>query len=376
MKRREFLAAAAAAGGGLLFFPRWARGLTASGGKGQGTLPGAEVSPWEWDPLLVGGRQDLEPWAAGQHEVHLVILHTNDTHSRIDPFPMDGGPHQGLGGVARRAALVRRIRGEHPHVLLLDAGDIFQGTPYFNFFRGEIELRAMSAMGYDAATLGNHDFDNGVSGLVDVLPHAAFPFVSANYRIEDPDLAGRVQPWVVREVGGVKVGIFGLGIAFEGLVPRQLHEGVSYEDPYGAAQGAVAHLRRQGCSLVICLSHLGYRYSGERPSDTLLAQKVEGIDLILGGHTHTFMDRPDVYSDADGRSTLVHQVGFGGIRLGRIDVLLAREGDPAPAGSPGAAPHRQVGPSPGDLPGGSRTAAPFRPLRWRGGDYVVGPALD
>jgi 5'-nucleotidase len=250
----------------------------------------------------------------------------------MDPFPMDGGRFQGLGGAARRATLIERVRAEHANVLLLDSGDIFQGTPYFNFFKGEIEFRAMSAMGYQVATIGNHDFDNGVEGLVEMMPHATFQFVSANYDVGGSPLEPHVRPWIVKEVGGVKVGIFGLGIAFEGLVLPGLHEGVRYTDPYAAARKSVAELRGRGCSLVICLSHLGYRYREAIPSDTELAQRVEGIDLILGGHTHTFMDEPDVYTHEGGARTLVNQVGWGGMRLGRIDVVLgprrSEENDP------------------------------------------------
>ncbi len=291
MKRRRFLKLAGAGAAGTLLTPGW----------GSGSL--------------------ME-----RDEVRLVILHTNDTHSRMDPFPMDGGPHEGLGGAARRATLIRRIRAGNPNVLLLDSGDIFQGTPYFNFFNGEIEFKAMSAMRYDVATLGNHDFDNGVDGLVEMMPHAAFQFVSTNYRMTGSPLQPHVEPWVIREFVGVKVGIFGLGIAFEGLVLPSLHKGVEYQDPYSMARLAVDHLRGEGCGLIICLSHLGYRYRGDRPSDTLLAQRVEGIDLILGGHTHTFMDRPDLYDHQDGSTTIVNQVGWAGMRLGRIDVLMGSEG--------------------------------------------------
>ncbi len=252
----------------------------------------------------------------------ITILHTNDTHSRIDPFPMDGGRYQGLGGVARRAALVRDIRSRDRHVLLLDSGDVFQGTPYFNFFDGEVEFRTMSALGYDVATLGNHDFDNGVDGLVKVLPHARFPFVSANYRITDRRLAPAVQPTLVKRFGRINVGIFGLGIDFERLVPASLHEGVTYADPLAAARRSVTTLRDAGCSLVICLSHLGYRYRNDRVSDLSVANEVEGIDIILGGHTHTFLDEPVVVTRPSGGRTLVAQVGFAGIRLGRIDVEM------------------------------------------------------
>lgn len=262
-------------------------------------------------------------WAAPAQ--HLVILHTNDTHSRIDPFPMDGGRNQGLGGAARRARLIKAIRDRHPNVLLLDSGDIFQGTPYFNFFGGEIEFKVMSEMKYDVATLGNHDFDNGVEGLVKMLPHAGFDFVAANYEITDPALARRVSPYVIKNFGPLKVGIFGLGIAFDGLVLDRLHEGVAYVDPIEVARQTAAELRGQGCSLVVCLSHLGYRYRDNTVSDLVLAQEAPGIDLILGGHTHTFLDEPDVFVHPEGK-TVVNQVGWGGIRLGRIDIPFTASG--------------------------------------------------
>ena len=331
MRRRRFLQIAGAGAAGSLLLPDW--------------LKGSE---------------------AGEGETHLVILHTNDIHSRIDPFPMDGGPFQGLGGAARRATLIKRVRAEHSNVLLLDSGDIFQGTPYYNFFNGEIEYKTMSAMGYDVTTLGNHDFDNGVDGLVDMMPLAEFQFVSANYDVSGSPLESHVRPWVIKEVGGIKVGIFGLGIAFEGLVLASLHEGVSYLDPYVAARRSVDELRAQGCALVVCLSHLGYRYRGNAPSDTLLAQEVHGIDLILGGHTHTFMDAPDLYEHPGGRQTVVNQVGWAGMRLGRVDVYLGREG--SGSGHPGDG---HTIPLPG-----SDLVGPLRPQRWESNSYEINRDLD
>ena len=264
--------------------------------------------------------------ALGADEVRLVLLHTNDTHSRIDPFPMDGGRNEGMGGAARRATLVKQVRQQNEHVLLLDSGDIFQGTPYFNFFKGEIEFKTMSAMQYDVATLGNHDFDNGVDGLVSVLPHASFDFVSANYDISNPALSPHVQPHIIKQVGPLKVGIFGLGIDFQSLVLPALHEGVTYNDPIPVAKQQVDALRNAGCNLVICLSHLGYRYRSDRVSDTDVAQLVPGIDFIFGGHTHSFLDAPDVYTNNMGTS-VVNQVGFAGLRLGRADVVFKRSGE-------------------------------------------------
>ncbi len=266
--------------------------------------------------------------APGENAQHLVILHTNDTHSRMDPFPMDGGPFAGRGGAARRATLIRRVREANENVLLLDSGDIFQGTPYFNFFGGEVEFRAMTAMGYDFATLGNHDFDNGVDGLVAMLPHAGFEFLSANYEVSASALEGHVRPWATRDFGTVRVGVFGLGIAFEKLVLPSLHEGVRYTDPVAAARRACRELRAMGCSLIVCLSHLGYAYPDpQRPSDRVLAEAVPEIDLILGGHTHTFLNEAVVFEQGRTGFTVVNQVGWGGMRLGRIDVTFNQAGE-------------------------------------------------
>ena len=183
----------------------------------------------------------------------------------------------------------------------------------------------MSAMNYDVATLGNHDFDNGVDGLVTMLPHASFEFVSANYAISNPTLKPRVKPYTTRSFGNIKVGIFGLGIDFSGLVLPSFHEGVVYNDPVLEARKMVDLLREEGCHFIICLSHLGYRYRGDRVSDSAIAQEVSGIDLILGGHTHTFIDTPDIYHH-NKQSTIVNQVGFAGIRLGRVDIVFTGEG--------------------------------------------------
>ena len=303
------------------------RSLGLGGAAGLGGMAGLGVRR----PLWAAARESHRYGPLIDDDFRLVVLHTNDTHSRMDPFPMDGGPFAGLGGAARRATLIRRVREANEHVLLLDSGDIFQGTPYFNFFAGEIEFRAMTAMGYDVATLGNHDFDNGVDGLVAMLPEAGFQFVSANYDVSSSALAGHVRPHTVREFDGVKVGIFGLGIDFERLVLASLHEGVRYTDPFEAARTACRELREQGCSLVICLSHLGYVYADpDRPSDRTLAEAVPEIDLILGGHTHTFLDEAVVFgrggAGSQGRTgfTVVNQVGWGGMRLGRVDVTFDR----------------------------------------------------
>jgi len=239
------------------------------------------------------GMLPLTAWAKSE-EKRLVILHTNDWHSRIEPFPMDGGRLQGQGGAAKRAKLIQQIREEGHEVLLLDCGDIFQGTPYFNVYGGELEFKLMSEMGYDAATLGNHDFDGGLNGLKKQLPHAKFPILCANYDFSETELAGKFAPYKIVDKGQWKVGILGIGIELDGLVPEALYGATKYQDPIEAANKYAALLKQEkNCDLVICLSHLGYKYSGNKISDQVLASQSENIDIILGGHTHTFMEKPD-----------------------------------------------------------------------------------
>lgn len=255
----------------------------------------------------------------------LTILHTNDTHSRIDPFPMDGGSNQGLAGVARRAALIKKIRQQEKNVLLLDSGDTFQGTPYFNLFGGEIEFKTMSAMGYDASTMGNHDFDAGLEGFVKQLPHANYPFICSNYDFTDTPIHGKTQPFKIIKKGDIKIGLFGLGVELDGLVPKDGFGNTKYLDPIEKAQYYANFLKHdQKCDLVICLSHLGYKYSNEKVDDIKLAKNSENIDIILGGHTHTFLSKPDVQLNLKGEKTIINQVGFAGIVLGRLDVFLEK----------------------------------------------------
>lgn len=252
---------------------------------------------------------------------HITILHTNDVHSHIDPFPMDHAQYPNLGGVARRATLVEQIRSQNPNTLLFDAGDIFQGTPYFNFYGGELEFKLMSMLRYDAATIGNHDFDNGLDGLYAQLPHAKFDLISANYDFSNTLMDGHVKPYKIFLVDGIKIGVFGLGIALDGLVMKKLYQETKYLDPIEIAQTMSQTLKiGEKCDLVVCLSHIGYDYNDkQRPSDLVLAANTENIDLIIGGHTHTFLDRPTIAVNRKGQNMLINQVGCYGINLGRID---------------------------------------------------------
>ncbi|WP_086478049.1 bifunctional metallophosphatase/5'-nucleotidase [Arenibacter amylolyticus] len=252
---------------------------------------------------------------------HITILHTNDVHSHIDPFPTNHSSFPNLGGVAKRATLVEEIRKENPNTLLLDAGDIFQGTPYFNFYGGELEFKLMSMLQYDAATIGNHEFDNGLEGFAAQLPYAKFDFLSANYDFSNTILDGQVKPYKTFSRGGIKIGVFGLGVALDGLVSKNLYKETVYLDPIEMAQEASNTLKNnEHCDLIICLSHIGYQYTNsQRVDDLKLAAATENIDLIIGGHTHTFLEKPTVVQNRKDLPVLVNQVGCFGINLGRLD---------------------------------------------------------
>jgi len=275
--------------------------------------------------MLAGNRTlaALEEPASAQR---LTILHTNDVHSRIDPFPMDGGRNQGLGGVAARAALIDEIRKQESQVLLLDAGDIFQGTPYFNLYKGEPEMKAMAAMGYDAATMGNHDFDAGLENFATQLQHGRFPVLLCNYDFTNTPMEMKSQPYQIFKKGKLKIGVTGVGIEMKGLVPESLYGNTVYQDPIQKVN-ETAHLlkKQEGCDMIICLSHLGYKYNDNKVSDLVLAKETDNVDLIIGGHTHSFLDEPTVLKNKNGSDVLVNQVGFAGIILGRLDFEFSRQ---------------------------------------------------
>jgi 5'-nucleotidase len=301
--RRSFLKASLA-GGLFVTSPRAARHLLS-------TPAWAAISA----PLLT-----TEPG-----ETLITILHTNDTHSQIDPLPANDGQYPDKGGVARRATLVKRIRKENPNTLLIDAGDVFQGTPYFNFYKGEVEYKSMSLIGYDVVTLGNHDFDNGVEALAAAMKFATFEFVSSNYEVTGTPLERRVKPYVVRVIGGVRVGLFGMGVSPDNLITPENFKGVKYNDPVKAARDVVATLRGQErCTLVVGMSHLGYYPNPKEGEvgDTQVAAQVDGIDFIASGHTHTFMKQPVITKTPSGGNTIIFQVGRSGIYVGRVDMKL------------------------------------------------------
>lgn len=252
----------------------------------------------------------------------ITILHTNDVHSHIEPFSKDHSEFPNQGGFERRSTILNSIRSKNPNTLLLDAGDIFQGTPYFNFYNGELEFKLMSLLKYDAVTIGNHDFDNGITGLNEQMPNASFDFLISNYDFKNTVLDGKTSDYKIYTRSGIKIGVFGLGIELEGLVTKELYRETKYLDPIDIAQDVAKKLKNEEkCDLIICLSHLGYKYDNlpNRVCDYNLAKKTKDIDLIIGGHTHTFMNEPIILKNQISKDVLVNQVGCFGLFLGQID---------------------------------------------------------
>ena len=274
--------------------------------------------------LLAASQFPLDAFAADEQiKQALTILHTNDVHSRLDPFPMDGGKYQGLGGVLAREKIITNIRREEKNVLLVDSGDIFQGTPYFNFYKGEPEMKVMSMLGYECATIGNHDFDNGIEGLAKQLVHADFPIVNCNYDFSTTLLEHVIKPYAIIRKGKLKIGVLGVGIELNGLVPDHLFGAIQYHNPIEYANETAYFLKyKKRCDYVICLSHLGFEYKDNKISDKILAKETANIDLILGGHTHTFLDEPFKAKNVKSQEVFINQVGWAGIKLGRIDIYF------------------------------------------------------
>ena len=275
--------------------------------------------------VLGTGTLLVSPSLFGQENLkkkkRLVILHTNDTHSTIEPFPSKHSKFPNMGGVSKRHTILQKIRSEEEHVLLLDAGDIFQGTPYFNTFNGELEMKLMSLLQYDAATMGNHDFDIGLEGFLNAQQFANFPFLCANYDFSETILSGKTKAYHIFHKAGIKIGVFGIGVALKGLVSIDNYGNTRYFDPISTANKIASELKSKSCDLVICLSHLGFEYENKSiNSDRKLAAETENIDIILGGHTHTFFDKPLVLKNIKNKDVLVNQVGWGGVYLGRIDI--------------------------------------------------------
>lgn len=271
-----------------------------------------------------------QPSSADTGEVNpgkqLIILQTSDTHSRIEPIsPEAADDYAGMGGAVRRSSFIKEIRSKHPDVLLFDCGDISQGTPYYNLFQGEVEIKMMNLMKYDAMTIGNHEFDFGLDNMARLFRMANFPVVCSNYDVTGTVLEGLVKPYIILERSGVRIGVFGLAPRMEGLVQADKCEGIVYNNPIEVGQEMADFLKlEKNCDVVICLSHLGIRNS-YGTADEDLVSKTRNIDVILGGHSHAFMEKPMNYLNADGKNVPVFHTGKNGIFVGELKLTLAEK---------------------------------------------------
>lgn len=257
--------------------------------------------------------------ASAQKTKQLIILQTSDVHSRIEPINQKGDKNYKEGGFVRRATFLNRFRKENEHVLLFDCGDFSQGTPYYNIYKGEVEVKLMNEMDYDACTIGNHEFDFGLENMARLFKMAAFPIVCSNYDLENTSLRGLVKPYIILERFGLRIGVFGLGAKPDGLIQADKCEGVVYKDPVQVSNETAALLKSEGCDVVVCLSHLGIQ------TDERLIADTRNIDVVLGGHSHTFMKAPKTYLNADGKEVRLMHTGKNGVRVGRLDLTLTRK---------------------------------------------------
>lgn len=255
----------------------------------------------------------------GVKTTKIVILHTNDTHSQVEPVETSD-----LGGYARRLGVINQIRKKEKNVLLFDAGDFLQGTPYFNFYNGNVEAKALKMMKYDAITLGNHEFDNGMDSLAKVLKNTNLPIIVSNYYVENTPLKPYVRPYKIIKKGGLRVGVFGIGINLKGLAFQKNFEGLILLDPIQTAINTSDFLKNKlKCDLVICLSHLGVSSSDSSPTDYELAAQSKDIDIIIGGHSHKILVNRTVQNSV-GKSVIIGQMGKKGENLGRIDLTFEK----------------------------------------------------
>lgn len=250
----------------------------------------------------------------------ITILATNDTHSRIEPLPDTDKNYPSMGGTEARSAFINKIRKEKRNVLLFDAGDFVQGTPYFNLFHGRVEAQVMNLMKYDAGTLGNHEFDYGIDTLKMVIDKLDYPIVCCNYDFSGTSLRGKIKPYVILKKYGLKIGVLGIGVDPEGLIQKDKYEGMVFMPVVSTVNKYTELLKnKEKCDLIICLSHIGYT------EDIKLAEQSRYIDIIIGGHSHTFMEKPDIRKDMDGKNVTIFQTGKNGVYINKFEVELDKK---------------------------------------------------
>ncbi len=255
----------------------------------------------------------------------IVILHTNDTHSTIEPVSRYSKVKEAAGkaGCVRRATMVKQLREQNPDILLFDSGDFSQGSTFYTMYKGDVEVGLMNIMGYDAATIGNHEFDFGLDNLARLARQAKFPIVCSNCDFTGTPCQDVIKKYCVVVRDGVRIGVFGLTPKIEGLVMKENIAGVKYIDPIQATKEMVSVLRdKERCDIVVCLSHLGWKLAPEYIDDQVLISSTTGIDIVLGGHSHTYMKKMEWVDNAEGKSIPVDQNGKHGAFVGKITLKL------------------------------------------------------
>ena len=255
----------------------------------------------------------------------IVILHTNDTHSTIEPVSKFSKVKEAAGkaGCVRRATMVKQLREQNPDILLFDSGDFSQGSTFYTMYKGDVEVGLMNIMGYDAATIGNHEFDFGLDNLARLARQAKFPIVCSNCDFTGTPCQDVIKKYCVVVRDGVRIGVFGLTPKIEGLVMKENIAGVKYIDPIQATKEMVSVLRdKERCDIVVCLSHLGWKLAPEYIDDQVLISSTTGIDIVLGGHSHTYMKEMEWVDNAEGKSIPVDQNGKHGAFVGKITSKL------------------------------------------------------
>lgn len=263
--------------------------------------------------------------AMAQNDKQIVILHSNDTHSCIYPLNVNLADTAlaGRGGYLRRAAFVEQQRKQYPNLLLIDSGDFSQGSPYYTLNKGEVEVGLMNIMRYDAATIGNHEFDFGLENMARIFRMANFPILCSNYDFTGTPVEGTVKPWTIIKRDGVKIGLFALDPKLIGLVDTAKCQGVKYLDPVAKANEMAALLKAKKCDLVICVSHLGW--DKVDMNDQIMIAGSRGIDLVLGGHSHTYMKQLEYVKDLDGKMVPVDQNGKHGLWIGKMMLNMKKK---------------------------------------------------
>lgn len=248
----------------------------------------------------------------------LVILHTNDTHSRIEPMSDTDRKNPNMGGVVNRKAIIDSIRQVEDNVLLIDAGDFVQGTPYFNMFLGKVETETLNRLGYEVGTIGNHEFDNGMEGLKTMISDLSFPIVNCNYDFSQTPLKGMIKPYVILKKNGLNIGVIGVGVDPDGLIQKDKYEGMLFNPIIESVNHYAKELKNK-CDLIIALTHIGIK------DDMVLAEESENVNLIIGSHSHTFMDEPAIVKNRKNKDVLVYQAGKSGIFIGKIELEFEKK---------------------------------------------------